>query len=139
LDALLERLADYYQIDKRSIQSEKLTFHPMLFNLWARRLLDLEPCFSGISMSQVKSFFRHLRSGSKKAPYRMAGFEKIFVKDFLAYASSSDPEAASILKDTLALIWQEFREEYERVSLRDLDDRYLKFISITTPSELAAR
>jgi hypothetical protein len=139
LDALLERLADYYQIDERSIQSENLTFHPMLFNLWARRLLDLDPCFSGISLSQVKSFFLHLRSGSKKAPYRMAGFEKTFIKDFMAYASSSDPEAASILKDTLALIWLEFREEYERVSLGDLDDRYLKFISITTPSELAAR
>jgi len=139
LDALLERLAEYYQINERLIHSEKLTFHPMLFNLWARRLLYLEPCFSGISLSQAKSFFRHLRSGAKKAPYRMARFEKTFIKDFMAYASSSDPEAASILKDTLALIWQEFREEYERVSLHDLDDRYSKFISITTPGELAAR
>jgi hypothetical protein len=30
--------------------------------------------------------------------------------------------------ETLSLIWREFRKEYERVSMFDLDDRYSKFI-----------
>lgn len=128
LDSLLERLAEHYQINVDMIKSSEQTFRQLLFNLWARLLLNLEPSFSRISLKQTRSFFRLLRAGGKRAPYKMPGFEETFVNDFMAYAADSDPEAASILEDTLSLIWQEFREEYERVSLRDLDERYSKFI-----------
>jgi len=128
LDSLLERLAENYQINVDMIKSSEQTFRQLLFNLWARLLLNLEPSFSRISLKQTRSFFRLLRSEKKRPPYKMPGFEGTFVNDFMAYAADSDPEAASILEDTLSLIWQEFREEYERVSLSDLDERYSKFL-----------
>ena len=128
LDSLLERLAAQYQMNEAMIQSSEQTFRQLLFNLWARLLLNLEPSFSRISLKQTRSFFRLLRAEKKRPPYKMPGFEENFVNDFMAYAADSDPEAASILENTLSLIWQEFRDEYERVPLSDLDERYSKFI-----------
>ena len=78
-----------------------------------------------------------LRAGKEKPPYDMPGFEEIFVKNFMSYALNADPEAASILRDTLSLIWHAFREEYEWVILDELDARYSKFISILPSSEVA--
>jgi hypothetical protein len=91
----------------------------------------MKPCFSEISIEQAKSLFHRLRAGSTKPPYRMTGFQETFVEDFMAYASDADSESASILRDTLSLIWQDFQEEYEGVSLSDLDGRYSSFIMIS--------
>jgi len=130
LDGLLERLAVIYPTDEELMNSPELTFRPLLFNLWSRILLDLEPSFSGLTIEQAKTLLHRLRKGSEKPPFEMPGFEEIFVKDFMSYALEPDPEAASILRDTLTFIWHEFREEYEWVILDDLDARYSKFISI---------
>lgn len=130
LDGLIERLAESYPMDEGLMGSPEVTFRPVLFNLWSRLLLDLRPSFSGLSLEQVKTLLKRLRAGSEKPPYDMPGFEEIFVKDFISYALNADPEAASILRDTLSFIWHEFREEYEWVVLDDLDARYSKFISI---------
>ncbi|MBW1705847.1 MAG: hypothetical protein JRJ86_11875 [Deltaproteobacteria bacterium] len=62
----------------------------------------------------------------------MDKFKRTFITDFMAHASDADPEAALILKDTLSLIWKEFYEEYEWVSIDDLDDRYSKFVTTET-------
>jgi len=131
LDSLIEKLTECYQIDKGILNSSDLTFYPLLFNLWGRHLLNIEPCFSEISLEQAKGLFTHLRAGSTKLPYRMTGFQETFVEDFMAYASEADSESASILRGTLSRIWQEFQEEYEEVSLRDLDGRYSSFIMIS--------
>lgn len=130
LDRLLKQLADLYQMDERPAKSEELTFHTPLFNIWARRLLKLEPCFLGISLRQAKDFFRQIRAGIEKPPYLMPEFEKIFVENFLDHAPDFEPELKIILKDTLSFIWEEFRQEYEWVSVDDLDGRYSRFISI---------
>jgi hypothetical protein len=130
LDGLIERLAEAYPMDEGLMGSPEVTFRPLLFNLWSRLLLDLRPSFSGLSLEQAKTLLKRLRAGSEKPPYEMPGFEEIFVKDFMSYALDADPEAASILRDTLSFIWHEFREEYEWVVLDDLDARYSKFISI---------
>ena len=130
LDGLIERLAAAYPMDEELMGSTELTFRPILFNFWSRILLDLEPSFSGLTVKQASVLLHRLRKGSEKPPFEMPGFEEIFVKDFMSYASDADPEAASILRDTLSLIWHEFREEYEWVNLDDLDARYSKFISI---------
>jgi len=137
LDGLMARLAESYPIDEGVIQSSEVTFRRLLFNLWSRLLLKLEPCFSGLSVEQAKRFFELLREGSKRPPYQMAAFEETFVKDFMSHALDADPGAASILRDTLSLIWQEFSEEYEWVSTRDLDRKYSKFISIMPSHEVA--
>jgi hypothetical protein len=131
LDKLLERLTDLYPLDKRILPDSQLTFHPLLFNLWARQLLRLEPGFSHISFEQAKEFFGHLRAGARKRPYKMRGFEEIFVRNFMAYTGDFEPEGKATLQDTLCLIWQEFRKEYEWVSMEDLDIRFAKFIWIT--------
>jgi hypothetical protein len=130
LDGLIERLAVTYPTDEELMGSPDLTFRPILFNLWSRILLDLEPSFSGLTVEQAKTLLHRIRTGSEKPPFEMPGFEEIFIKDFMSYALDADPEAASILRDTLSFIWHEFREEYEWVNLDDLDARYSKFISI---------
>ena len=130
LDGLIERLAASYPTDEELMGSPELTFRPLLFNPWGRLLLDLQPSFSGLSLELAKRLLKRLRAGSEKPPYDMPGFEEIFVKDFMSYALNADPEAASILRDTLSFIWQEFREEYVWVILDDLDARFSKFISI---------
>lgn len=135
LDALLERIARKYPLDKDLLESAELTFHPLIFNFWGRSLLKLEPSFSAISLTQARGLFRRLRTGEKAPPYRMPGLEHTFIEYFLSYASDSDPEATSTLRETLLLIWEEFRDEYEWVSTRDLSARYSRFISIRPPPE----
>jgi hypothetical protein len=130
LDSLMERLAVSYPLNEELMGSPGLTFRPLLFNLWGRLLLGLEPSFSGLSLEQAKTLLHRLRKGSDKPPYEMPGFEETFVKDFMSYVLDADPEAASILRDTLSCIWHEFREEYAWVILDDLDPRYSRFISI---------
>jgi hypothetical protein len=130
LDGLIERLAGYYPVDDRLIQSTGFTFRPLLFNLWARRLLNLELSFSEITLDQARRFFEHIRDGEGEAPYQMPAFEKTFLTDFMGYASEADDEAASVLEESLSLIWRGFREEYARISGSDLDSRYSKYLII---------
>jgi hypothetical protein len=130
LDGLIERLAAYYPVDDRLLQSTGITFRPLLFNLWARRLLNLELSFSEITLDQARRFFEHIRDGEDEAPYQMSAFEKTFVTDFMGYASEADDEAASVLEEGLSQIWRGFREEYARVSGSDLDSRYSKYLMI---------
>ncbi len=130
LDGLIARLAESYPMDRGLMGSPEITFRPLLFNLWSRLFLKLQPSFSGLSLEQAKTLLHRLRASSEKPPYEMPGFKEIFVKDFMSFASNADPEAASILRDALSFIWQEFREEYEWVSLDELDARYSQFITI---------
>jgi hypothetical protein len=132
LDRLLARLTGLYPLDEAVIQSPRLTFHRLLFNFWARQLLKLDPCFSSISPAQAREFFGHIRGGKKVPPYRISEFKPKFIRDFMALDSSLEAEDAEILKETLSLIWEEFGEEYQRVSTSDLDGRFTKFIRITS-------
>lgn len=130
LDSLMERLATRYPPSEDLLTSSEVTFHPLLFSLWGRSLLELEPSFSGISLKQAKDLFGKLRSGSRTPPFRMSGYKEAFSKYFMAYATDSDPEAALVLKETLSNLWQAFEKEYEWISTGDLDARYSKFIPI---------
>jgi len=136
LDGLLERLTELYPFDNVLTKSSKMTCHSLIFNLWGRLLLNIVPSFSGLSLEQAQDLFQLLRAGSNNPPYEMPGFEEVFIQGFMAYISNSEPEAASILKETLAVIWQEFRNEYQWISVNDLDGRYSKYITIATSSEV---
>lgn len=48
----------------------------------------------------------------------------------MIHTSNANFEAASILENTLSRIWEEFREEYEHVSIDDIEGRYLKCLTI---------
>lgn len=130
LDKLIGRLTELYPLEKSMSNDPNLTFLPMLFNLWARKLLRLEICFSSISLKDAGKFFGLLRAGSEGLPYRMPGFEETFVGDLMSYASDFEPEDSAILKNTLSFIWKEFAEEYGRVSIRDLNGKFSRFIWI---------
>jgi hypothetical protein len=131
LDRLLMRLTERYLLEKKEYEEAGRTFHSLLFNLWARELLELEPCFSGIRPEDERRFFSLLREGEKSPPFRMSGLEGVFGRYFLGYASDFESEARATLKDTLTIIWNEFREEYEWVSEDHLDGRFSRHIHIT--------
>ena len=60
-----------------------------------RQVLNLKPCYSSISLEQAKEFFNQLRGGAKKPPSRMPGYEQIFIRGFLTYASELESEDES--------------------------------------------
>ena len=130
LDKILAQLTITYPFNKKDVQTDDRTLHSLLFTLWARQILDLEPSFEAISLKQARQFFDILRKGDESPPYQMLGFEEVFVKEFMATASEFDTEDAATLKDALSLIWQEFCEEYDWVNVDDLDPRFSKFILI---------
>ncbi|MBW2344390.1 MAG: hypothetical protein JRF53_10340 [Deltaproteobacteria bacterium] len=130
LDRLLARLTGLCPLDEAVIQESRLTFHKLLFNFWARQVLKLEPCFSGISLAQAKEFFGHIRAGKEVPPYPIPEFRQKFVRDFMALDPFLEAEDAEALKETLSLVWEEFGEEYQWVSSNDLDGRFTKFIRI---------
>jgi hypothetical protein len=132
LDKLMERLEDLYPLNVKRIKDSQSTFHPLLFNLFARKLLKLKPGFSDISSRQAKRFLEHLRAGSRKQPYRMAGFEEVFFRDIMGYAADLETAPVAILKDALSLLWREFSKEYEWVSTENLDAKFQRFLGITS-------
>ena len=140
LDGLLDRITEHHPLSEDLGDSgEELTFRTLLFTFWARNILALEPGFHGITLEQARNFFRKLRGRKKKPPYPMEGFGERFVKEILDHASDADPEAASILSGTLSLIWKQFQEEYEWVSLENVRGRHSRFLAITSSPEAAHR
>lgn len=130
LDALLAQLTAEHPLNEAAGRPADLTFHALLFTFWARKILNLPPSLKGISLSEARQFFRFLRSGDKRPPYRMAAYEDVFVTDFAAAASGGDSAAATTLRDALVIIWQGFCREYERVPLNALDRRFSPYITI---------
>jgi len=139
IDTLLGQLTDEYPFDQKACGLPDLTFHSLLFTLWARRILNLAPSFEGISLDEAKQLFRFLRSGDDRTPYQMAAYEDVFVNGFMAVASGWDPSAAATLKETLSWIWQGFCREYEQVPVNALDPRFSAYIIIRPGSGSPAR
>jgi hypothetical protein len=130
LDGLLDRIEAQHPMDEEMLQDEDVTFYPLLFNLWARDIVGLKPDFSGITLLQAKSLFARARAGGQGPPFPMPGMKDAFVNKFMAFVANLQPEVAAVLRDTLSLIWQEFRQEYERIPVDALDGRYSRFLSI---------
>jgi len=130
LDGLMEKLTGLYPPDDAFRQEEEVSFKTMLFNLWARHILKMEPGFSKISLERARRFFEEIRSGKKSPPYLMPRAEEMFVNHFLVYASESPRESLSSLREALREIWREFREEYEWLPTSELEARYSRFILI---------
>ena len=130
LDRLIEILTSRYALDKDIIKDSLFTFHPLLFNFWARIQLKLDQGFSVLSLEEARGFFQLLRAGSRKLPYLMTDFKEIFIKDILIYASDWKRGDTRLLNETLSLLWEEFVEEYAWVATDDLDGRFSRFILI---------
>ena len=133
LDRLIEKISSEYPIDIDMLKDPLLIFQPLLFNFWAREQVRLERGFSPLSLEQTKELFRLLRGQEKGPPFRMPGFREIFIQDLLSYEPGLGPDDILLLKDTLALLWQEFTDEYALVEESDLDPRFTKFLMIEIP------
>jgi hypothetical protein len=131
LDRLFERLTRLSPLENKLIQLDKLTFYPLIFNFWARQLLELELSFVGLPLKKTKELFTRLRSQDNDAPFRMAAFEDVFIIDMLEYAGDLESENRKTLKNTLVNIWRTFREEFEYVPIDGIDSRYTELIWIT--------
>lgn len=131
LDALLERLAqEGTLIDDIAAAA---TFHPLLFNPWLRKVLDMAPSTAPVSLAELKSFFRKVRGKTAKQPYAMPGYEEIFVADFLTGAHDFDDAMKAGLQKALHAVWRDFRHEYEKVSIADLVKRHVRFFLVEQP------
>lgn len=137
MDSLLARLTADHPLDLTQAPFGQPTFQPLLFTFWARKILGLPLSFAGITLDEARTFFGFLRSGDQTPPYRLAAWEDVFVEDMAAAAGPSDPAAASLLKETLIHLWEEFCGEYEQVPLDALDRRFSPYLAISPSRESA--
>lgn len=128
LDGLLARLSRN-RTAKESLL-EVRTFHPLLFNRWARRLLGMEISSAPLTVEEARTFFRTLRRGETGKPFRMAQFRDVFISDFTDGAADVEPSETEILKKALVLVWDAFRAEYESIEESDLDGRFSAYLLI---------
>lgn len=135
LDAFFSRLGERIPLPDWKEKAMDFTFHPLLFNVWARNLLGCHPSFEGISMGQARELFSRLRAGDKEPPYRMRGFEEVFVKDMLRLGPVRDENRKRKLTKVFSVLWRHFRAEYEQVALDDLDRRSSRCLTIKPSSE----
>jgi hypothetical protein len=129
LDSLMAELTKVYPLDVSDSLFLDITFYQLLFTLWARQLLDLEPGFKGVSLKQAKDFLNLLRAGDSEPPYRMFGFEERFLKAF----EMPDPShiVSENQENALARTWRDFSDEMEMVPTDALDAKYSQYILIT--------
>ena len=130
LDSLMRELTKKYHLDASDTEPFNLTFYLLLFTLWARELLDLEPGFKAISLKQAREFLSLIRAGDAEPPYRMFGFEERFLKAFETPARDPESNTSKNLKEALAQTWRDFSDELETVPTDALDAKYSKYIKI---------
>lgn len=129
LDQLIEALAGLHPLDPMLLGHPEATFRPLLFNLWGRQILGMTPEMAPLGLHEARELFRILRRGDRRPPYRMPGFQERFVEFFADHV----PEASrGTLSQTLSMVWREFAEEYERVPLEGLDQRFVRFIHLAS-------
>lgn len=124
LDGILARL------NGNHLNSEVQTYHPLLFNRWARRILGIEVSTAPLPRVDAEQFFRIVRRGDTTPPYQMPGYGEMFVADFLTGAFDLNADAQDALREALSVTWEEFRTEYEHVPADSLDARYSRFLGI---------
>lgn len=134
MDGLLERLSEQFPMAGDLVREREWTFLHLLFNLWSRGVLSLEPGVQGIDREQARRFFALLRSGEEGPPYRMGRWKQVFVQEFMAHVSQADQEAKKILPQGLSAVWDEFVEEHEMVETEEIEGRYSRFLTIEPPS-----
>lgn len=135
LDRVMETITSHYPCDMDKLEESLSIFYPVILNFWARKQLNLNPGFIGLSLDQAKEFFRLIRHGSDTPPFRMEGFEERFIRDISSLENMAcEPGDTLTLKEALSIVWQEFRDEYAMVNVKDLDARFAKFLFIRSSS-----
>ncbi|HNQ18442.1 MAG TPA: DUF6178 family protein, partial [Smithellaceae bacterium] len=127
LDRMLARLT---RVEASALANNCEKFYPLLFNRWARHLLDLEPSFAPLSRAQAIEFFSILRRGETSVPYTMERYRGVFLNEFLQGAAGLDAKTTLSLRAALNEIWQAFCREYENIRSADLDARWSPYLLI---------
>lgn len=130
IDGLLERLEAARSIDLEALLREETSFHPLLFNFWAGRVLGLDAPVAAISLEDARAFFQKIRAGEDGPPYAMAGWEKVFFRDLLSFVDDLEEDEGRALEAALGEVWSHFRSEYEWVPTDQLDPRYSRLLLI---------
>lgn len=130
LDDLLSHLDEKYGTGQTLSIPEGIVFHSFIFTFWARRVLDLNPGFSEITARDAQTLFTKLRAEESAPPYRMKGFEEVFIRDLSEYISDLKEESREALKNTLSMLWKEFSVEYESLPASEIDTKYSRFLHI---------
>jgi len=138
LDSLIAHLDERFSCDEKIAKRPEATFHPLIFNLWARKVTGLPLSLSGITLSQAKTFMETIRSAGKLPPFSIEEFKKVFLSDFEQYGRA-DQEAIRSLREVLSTLWEEFSREYEMVALEDITPIYFRFLTILPDQESAFR
>jgi len=139
LDYLFSRLSERIPVPEWKGEERDVSFHPLLFNVWARDLLGSRFSFEGIPIARARELFSRLRAGEEGPPYRMPGFEDVFVKEMLRLGAVRDEDRRKQVTKVLSVLWHHFRAEYEQVALEDLDQRFSRYLTIKSSSEADPR
>mgnify|MGYP001593221964 CR=1 FL=1 len=129
LDRMLSRLS-LTESDTHLKQLHK-TFHSVLFNRWAHKLLENKPSFEPLPQNEAARFFLVLRREETAPPYRMAAFKELFISDFIEGAADFAPNETDALREALNQVWENFCCEYEAVRTEDLEGRFSPFLLIS--------
>ena len=108
------------------------TFHPLLFNRWARSVLESEMSAEPLTTAEAKRFFRAVRRNDKGPPYRMSVFREDFIEGLTRQSFDADAKTANALREALSLVWDAFCREYEDVAAGDLQARYSRCLKIAS-------
>ncbi|MBW2094869.1 MAG: hypothetical protein JRI80_08265 [Deltaproteobacteria bacterium] len=139
LDYLFSRLSERIAFPDWKEKGKDVTFHPLLFNVWARDVLGSRLSFEGIPIARARELFSRLRTREEEPPYQMPGFEDVFVKDMLRLGAVRDETRKKQATKTLSVLWGHFRAEYEQVALEDLDQRFSRYLTIMPSPEADPR
>jgi len=129
LDLLLRRL-HVPKLGEGPLPKNVETFHPLLFNPWARRILGHEPSISPLTRKEAVTFFLRIREKESTPPYRMAHYREVFISDFMAGTQDLSQKEQSILRETLNHIWEDFVNLYENVKEADINGRFSPYLLI---------
>lgn len=129
LDELACRLDGLHPMDRALLHSPGMSIQPLLITFFARKLMGTPGNPYGISLDEVRGFLDLIRGGESGPPYVVSRHEDFFVAEF-EVLFPRDTAENQVLRDALAAIWKEFREEYEHVESADLKARYAKYFII---------
>jgi len=131
LDKLMGNISDLFGLRRDQFKDPLITFHTILFHSWAVRKMGAEGGFAPLSIEKTREFFSLIRGNETTPPFKLKGYRDIFVGDCMSLAGEIDPEAKTLLHETLSGLWEGFAEEYAMVDLASLDPRFTKYIIIS--------
>lgn len=129
MDDLTCRLDQLHPIDRNLLHSPGMSIQPLLITFFARKLTGTAGDRYGISLDEAREFLDLIRGGESGPPYVMSRHEERFVAEFENLALN-ETGGKPVLRDALAAVWKEFREEYKHVESTDLKERYAKYFII---------